>query len=417
MSESVNGPVTLTRAQLHELVWSEPMRRLAPRFGLSNVGLAKVCKRHMVPYPKRGYWAKFAAGQNPRKIDLPTISAKSLDRINFRQFLPAKSETRSDVPPQPLIPFDPDVLEVIEKARSAPKISLAEDFRGLHPVVRATRDAIQGLKPNDRGMVSPPYPEQKTLLDVSVSPANLKRSILLLDAVVKAVGRLGGSVEPVETCDGTRTRVVLCGEQVALIRLRERYRQVKRPKNHKKLFWCRYDYIPTGRLTLGSSRSTTVYAQDSESEKLIEPRLNEVIIGWVEEAGRVRFARRKAEEERHRKEEEERLRRERVAAETRRRAEEEARKKAERERVERLIGEARSWNESRLLREYIGEVHRRLIERHGVIEEGSEAAHWLAWAGEQADRLDPFVQGPHSVLDESRTRLEGQNKVEALLFK
>jgi hypothetical protein len=162
MTDSVNGPVALTRAQLHELVWNEPMRKLAPRFGLSNVGLAKVCKRHMGPYPKRGYWAKFAAGQNPRKIDLPTISAKPLDRINFRQFLAAKFETRSDVPPQPPIPFDPDVFEVIEKTRSAPKIALAEDFRGLHSLVRATMDAILGCKPDHYRMVSPPYPEKKT---------------------------------------------------------------------------------------------------------------------------------------------------------------------------------------------------------------------------------------------------------------
>jgi hypothetical protein len=222
-----------------------------------------------------------------------------------------------------------------------------------------------------------------------------------LDAVVKAVLSLGGLVEPVETPDEYRTRVTLCGEKVASIRIRERCRKVRRPKNHKKWIWNRSDYVPTGRLILDSGCSTTVYAQDSKSEKLIESRLNEVIIGWVEEAGRVRFARRKAEEERQRKEEEERLRREREAAETLRRMESEARKKLERERVERLFGEARSWSESRLLRDYIAEVHRRLIERHGVIEEGSESANWLAWAREQADRLDPFVQSQRSILDET----------------
>jgi hypothetical protein len=32
----------LTRAELYNLVWSEPMRMLAPRFGLSDVALAKI---------------------------------------------------------------------------------------------------------------------------------------------------------------------------------------------------------------------------------------------------------------------------------------------------------------------------------------------------------------------------------------
>lgn len=34
------------RQQLYDLVWSEPLTLLAPRFGMSDVALAKICKRH-----------------------------------------------------------------------------------------------------------------------------------------------------------------------------------------------------------------------------------------------------------------------------------------------------------------------------------------------------------------------------------
>ena len=47
--------VTLSREELCEQVWSAPMRTLAQRFGLSDVGLAKTCKRMRVPVPGRGY--------------------------------------------------------------------------------------------------------------------------------------------------------------------------------------------------------------------------------------------------------------------------------------------------------------------------------------------------------------------------
>ncbi len=36
----------LSRQQLYEQVWSVPASRLATEFGLSDVGLAKLCKRH-----------------------------------------------------------------------------------------------------------------------------------------------------------------------------------------------------------------------------------------------------------------------------------------------------------------------------------------------------------------------------------
>lgn len=45
----------LTREQFHELVWSTPMTTLAKEFGLSGVALHKICRRHDVPTPPRGW--------------------------------------------------------------------------------------------------------------------------------------------------------------------------------------------------------------------------------------------------------------------------------------------------------------------------------------------------------------------------
>lgn len=36
------------------------MSTLAIEFGISDRGLAKVCGRHRIPVPPRGYWAKVA---------------------------------------------------------------------------------------------------------------------------------------------------------------------------------------------------------------------------------------------------------------------------------------------------------------------------------------------------------------------
>lgn len=51
------------RQELYNKVWKLPMRLLAKEFGVSNVALAKTCKKLHVPVPGRGYWAKKAANQ------------------------------------------------------------------------------------------------------------------------------------------------------------------------------------------------------------------------------------------------------------------------------------------------------------------------------------------------------------------
>ena len=38
-----------TRLELYQLVWSEPLRKLAKRFGISDVAIAKRCRRSNLP--------------------------------------------------------------------------------------------------------------------------------------------------------------------------------------------------------------------------------------------------------------------------------------------------------------------------------------------------------------------------------
>ena len=40
------------------MVWEEALSKLAPKLGLSDVGLRKICKRHNIPLPPQGYWAR-----------------------------------------------------------------------------------------------------------------------------------------------------------------------------------------------------------------------------------------------------------------------------------------------------------------------------------------------------------------------
>ena len=64
----------VSREQLYEEVWAEPMTTVALKYKVSSSFLARICTRLKVPRPQRGYWAMYATGKRPRKPPLPAAS-------------------------------------------------------------------------------------------------------------------------------------------------------------------------------------------------------------------------------------------------------------------------------------------------------------------------------------------------------
>ncbi len=65
--------MSVSREELYELVWAEPMTKVALRYRVSSNFLARVCDRLRVPKPGRGYWARLAAGEAVEKPPLPEV--------------------------------------------------------------------------------------------------------------------------------------------------------------------------------------------------------------------------------------------------------------------------------------------------------------------------------------------------------
>ncbi len=62
------------RERLYAEVWAEPTQKVAERYGISDVALAKVCRQLQVPKPSRGYWAKKASDRPvPGRPKLPPL--------------------------------------------------------------------------------------------------------------------------------------------------------------------------------------------------------------------------------------------------------------------------------------------------------------------------------------------------------
>ena len=65
---------TIQRQELYDQVWSQPMTKLAKEYGISDVALAKICKKLNVPYPWRGYWRRKETGKAVKQPLLPPNS-------------------------------------------------------------------------------------------------------------------------------------------------------------------------------------------------------------------------------------------------------------------------------------------------------------------------------------------------------
>jgi Integrase core domain len=86
--------IPLTRQQLYDRAWTTPLDALAKELGLSGRGLGKLCDRHDIPVPPRGWWAKKAAGHRVRQTPLPTASGGMATSIRFSVITPQANEYR-----------------------------------------------------------------------------------------------------------------------------------------------------------------------------------------------------------------------------------------------------------------------------------------------------------------------------------
>lgn len=70
MSKEAAETLLFEREKLYAEIWAEPMMQVAKRYGISDVGLAKICKKMSIPRPPRGYWTKKSYGVRTRKEHL-----------------------------------------------------------------------------------------------------------------------------------------------------------------------------------------------------------------------------------------------------------------------------------------------------------------------------------------------------------
>src|SRR6266849_5304209 len=130
----------LSRTELYALVWSEPMKTLSARFGISDVALKKTCARAEIPTPERGYWAKKEVGKSTLQEALPARPPGMSHEVvvggggNYWHWHLSNEELRGPIPPRP--EFVESIEAVRERiAKVIGNVTIPRDIAIWHPAI------------------------------------------------------------------------------------------------------------------------------------------------------------------------------------------------------------------------------------------------------------------------------------------
>ncbi len=202
-----------TREEFYELVWSKPMTHLAKNFALSDVAFHKICRKHDVPNPSLGWWAKKAAGQKVKQTPLPRPKPGTATTITI-----AAGELRQE----------PDVIAVArENARILASSVAHQETPPSDPIVGRTVGHLRKAKPADpAGLVSV---EGTGLIKCQLAPASIDRFELALNRIVAAATAIG-----VELVRGENAATFLCDGETIGFSVTEAVRREKHIPTEKE---------------------------------------------------------------------------------------------------------------------------------------------------------------------------------------
>ncbi|MDO8771586.1 MAG: hypothetical protein Q7K57_23325 [Burkholderiaceae bacterium] len=165
----------ITREQLYEEVWREPMLKVGQRHGVSSSFLARVCSALNVPRPQRGYWAKLEFGKNPGKQP-PLPVARAEDKLVWNRTHDA------DIVRRPL-----PVAPITRKPRSSVPLPRLK----VHPLTAGARELFTKGRKTEPGLLKP---SKKLLVDLVVTEALLDQMLAFANSLFQRLEMAGHRV-------------------------------------------------------------------------------------------------------------------------------------------------------------------------------------------------------------------------------
>lgn len=386
----------LSRQDLYDLVWATPVKTLAQRFNISDVGLRKACQRSHIPLPPAGYWAKVAAGKKVTQPSLParppgmrdtvTPGAGHYNSHSYRQW--SDAELLGPLPVRPTFEVDLDTVRAACR-RQIDKVTVPRDLtRPHHAIAKLLAiDEQRRIAQLGRGFVSswnaPRF----------ASPFEQRR-LRVLSGLMIALARAGASVRL--TGKNARSICVTVHDTTFWLRLDDEAGISKEANEYEPprtiggsaLFLA----ISSGHGAVPSIR----WGDDTTGK--LETKLRDAVAEVLVHA-EARY--RSTCEHRHQWRIERRANRLNEIHLARLKAEQAERDRIERlkqERIARLLSEAEAFQKAEAIRAYVTSARHR-----AGAHASDEVATWAQWALDVASNIDPVESGAF-LLDFARDR-------------
>lgn len=376
----VDTYMELTRKELYDLVWSEPMTTLCKRFGLSDNGLRKHCKAMNIPMPQIGYWSKINAGHKPAKIALPAEN-KSTKKSTTLNEVDSNDEEKVNLvtPPNRFKVRELEISSGDTSIYIVPEVLYAKD-----PLIIDTKEKYRQENENIHLNRNPYKSEIKSTLNLYVDYKSINRALLIYETIIKALRSRGHDIK----IKDYKTYAVINGEEIS-INITEKTKQDPNTLDHygRKVtiysgelsFNINYDYWYKFTFKNKSTFNDTKFTK--LGDKLIA-----IVANLEVNSEQIKEERIEAERREIIRKEEERILQEFKAMQ-----------KKELNEFKAMFSLAERLHKTAILREYIS-TYEQFVMEHGEMNE--EISNKLQWAKEKADWLDPFISKEDQYLDE-----------------
>ena len=356
--------VTLTRKELHDLVWKETMTSLSTKYALSDNGFRKLCVRMNIPIPRNGYWQKINFNKSVIIDKLPT----EFEGANIIQLEIRKEGYEVNMYQSPVTILTKQILE----DKNAPLI-VSQSLEKPDILIVATKNYHSKIKKKNWD-----YKREDNILSISVEPENEERALCFMDALIKLIQYRGHSFKVMSD----ETITIINGAEIR-IQLKE---TTKRVFDRNNGYRDQYKYIPNGVFVLKTGKWSGEKEWRDGKLKL-EEQLGKILAKLEIDAQEIKI-----------KEEESQLWRLKYDEELRVKQELEKRKQIELANFKLLLADAERLDKVTKLRNYIKTVEDNVNANNSNDQKIND---WISWAKDKADWYDPLVKKEDELLNEN----------------
>ena len=355
--------IQITREDLYQMVWKEPITTLSKKYDISDNGIRKKCNELKIPMPNAGYWAKVKFGKKlPSKMPLKDFKGDQTITLNLIE------EDEVKITPQQ------QILKIKNDIENDPKVNLQVNARLTNPDKLILNTRNYHYQDHDRSLGK--RIDKSEILSIYVNEKHFDRALRFMDTLIKALRNRGHEF----IIKYGQVHIVVFGEEYHLS-CNEKYKRVMVKNKYGEGFVLERTGVLSIRLGESYKKKEWI-----EAKTPIEEQLSKILAG-------IEYKGMKEREEtiaihNHWEREKEK---QRIAKEL------QDRKEKELMNFKELFLKSQRHEKAEIIRRYVQKLENSALQRNELTQELKKE---IEWAKKKADWYDPFTESYDDLLKE-----------------